>query len=54
VKSIRTSTNHRPILGSVAFVRGCRVVTMKPMGMGLFDSPLDRDESTMHPGEGSA
>jgi hypothetical protein len=54
VKSIRTITNHRPIQGWAAFVRGCQVVTMKPMGMGLFYSLLDRDENTMRPGEGSA
>jgi hypothetical protein len=54
VKSTRTTTNHRPAQGLAAFVRCCPVVTMASMSMGLVDSPLDRAERTIDPGEGSA
>lgn len=54
MKSIRTTTDLRPIQGWAAFVHGYRAVNMKPMGMEPIDSPLDRDENTPHPGEGCA
>ncbi|XVJ68227.1 MAG: hypothetical protein HEQ39_00135 [Rhizobacter sp.] len=53
MKSNHTTANHRPTQGSAAFVRGCVMVTMQPIGMNLFDSSLDREYPT-HPGEGSA
>jgi hypothetical protein len=59
VKTPRFIANHRPVIGSAAFVRGMAsqpfaYVQADRLGKTASHWKLDRDEDRHHPGEASA